>query len=61
MHPDLNWKSIKLRSQKCRASFLVSAAKVLDEEPNPAHPAQIAMQENPGRTPLVEFGAWDAL
>jgi len=61
MCPGLNGKSIKLGSQKCRASFLERAAKVVDEEPDPAHPAQIAVQENPGRTPLVELGAGNAL
>ena len=61
MWPGLNGKSIKLCSQKCRASFLERAAKVVDEETDPAHPAQIAVQENPGRTPLVEFGAGNAL
>ena len=58
MWPGLNGKSISLRSQKWRASFLERAAKVVDEEPDPA---QIAVQENPGRTPLVEFGAGNAL
>ena len=61
MCPGLNGKSIKLRSQKCRTSFLERVTQVVDEEPDPAHPAQIAVQENPGRTPLVELGAGNAL